>query len=93
MTCINMATSLAAMVLIMGSFGHVAASDVSPVEASPLEYNSGIVEDRHLQSCNNGDDALDPTRVRYTNTKLLRKDSMIPQSNHILPPLLCLIHN
>ena len=64
MTGIQKVTSLAVMVLIMGSFGHVAASDISPVEASPLEYNSGIVKSRHLQTCNNGDDALDPTRVR-----------------------------
>ena len=60
----HMATSLAAMVLIMGSFGHVAASDISPAEASPLEYNVGIVESRQLSGCRNSDDALDPTRVR-----------------------------
>ena len=62
--CTNMVTSLAAMVLIMGSFGHVAASDVSPVEASPLEYNSGVVDSRQLSGCSNSDDALDPTKVR-----------------------------
>ena len=61
----HMATSLAAMVLIMGSFGHVAASsDVSPLKDSPLKYNSGIVESRQLSGCRNSDDALDPTRVR-----------------------------
>ena len=88
----HMATSLAAMVLIMGSFGHIAASsDVSPLEASPLEYNSGIVESRQLSGCRNSDDALDPTRVRQTNSTLLRKDFIIPQSNLMVPCLLFLI--
>ena len=66
MACISMVTPvLTGMALLIiattwGSFGQVAAGDVSPVE-----YSSGRRGSRQLSSsCLNADDALDPTKVK-----------------------------